>query len=83
VDLPETPPASSHLARVREVVRCVTTGRRPLSNVLTARNGMEILMGAVESHVDPGLPLAGMRARAELGEGLPDGTCTSRLTDDA
>ena len=54
VDLPETAPASSHLALVEDLIDCVKNDGTPLANEVVARNGMEILMGAAESHLQGG-----------------------------
>ena len=54
VDHPETAPASSHLALVEDLIDCVKNDGTPLANEVVARNGMEILMGAAESHLQGG-----------------------------
>lgn len=55
-------PASSHLALVEDLARCIRTGAVPLANEIVARYGMEILMGTAQSHLEGGrtveLPLA-------------------------
>ena len=50
VPLETIPPASPHLALVADLISCVHEGGTPLANERAARNGMEILMGAAESH---------------------------------
>ena len=44
-------PASSHLALVRDLVTCVRHGGTPLANEEVGRYGMQILMGAAQSHL--------------------------------
>jgi len=55
-------PASSHLALVEDLARCTRTGAAPLANEIVARQGMEVLMGVAQSHLEGGstveLPLA-------------------------
>ncbi len=50
IPLNNIPSASAHIALVKDLIDCVTTGQKPLANEICARNGMEILFGAAESH---------------------------------
>ena len=52
VALDPIPFASSHVHLVRDLLDAVQTGRAPLANEAVARNGMEILMGAAQSHLE-------------------------------
>lgn len=65
VDLPRMPYASANRELVRDLIECVRHDRQPLANEIAARNGMEILMGAAQSHLEGGkmiqLPLADRR----------------------
>ena len=62
VPLEKVAPASSHVALVEDLLRCMRTHEKPLANEMVARNGMEILMGCAASHQQGGckvqLPLA-------------------------
>ena len=58
VDLAPIPRASSHLALVRDLIDCVATGRKPLGNEAAGLHGMEILVGAAQSHLEGGCMVA-------------------------
>ena len=62
IPLEKVAPASSHVALVEDLLRCMRTHEKPLANEVVARNGMEILMGCAASHQQGGckvkLPLA-------------------------
>ena len=53
-DAPVIGPASSHLALVRDLLRCVRNGGRTLANEIVGIHGMQILMGAAQSHLEGG-----------------------------
>ena len=57
------PPASSHVALVRDLLDCLHTGRKPLANEIAARNGMEVLSGCAASDL-----AGGCRVELPLGE---------------
>ena len=54
VELPRMPHASSNRELVRDLIHCLKTNSHPLANEIAARNGMEILMGAAQSHLEGG-----------------------------
>ncbi|MFH1006907.1 MAG: Gfo/Idh/MocA family oxidoreductase [Candidatus Latescibacterota bacterium] len=62
VPLETIAPASSHVALVKDLLRCMREHETPLANEMVARNGMEILMGCAASHLQDGrkvkLPLS-------------------------
>ncbi len=62
LDLPPMPPTSPNRELVRDLIHCVKHDCQPLANEIAARNGMELLMGAAQSHLEGGrtvhLPLA-------------------------
>ncbi len=59
---PHTPPTSSTLRAVQDLVRALDTGQPPRGGVRAARAGNELIFGIIESHLQGGarvsLPLA-------------------------
>lgn len=62
VELDPIPAASSHQALVRDLLHALNTDGKTLANEIVGRHGMEILIGAAQSHLEGGakvaLPLA-------------------------
>jgi predicted dehydrogenase len=54
VPLEQIAPASSNVALLEDLLRCMRTNEKPLANEVAARNGMEILMGCAASHQQGG-----------------------------